>query len=117
VHCTGPFCGLVDLPIKVLTARDYGLDDIRSTEELMRSLLRNVQMAHNAAAASDGIDVHKSIAEALEHLVTTSALSDFHSQSARAVVAAADFPADFVTRVNVGLKDGRRDGGGHGSRK
>lgn len=74
-------------------------------------------MAHNAAAASDASDVDDSIEEALEHLGATSALSDFHSQSARAVVAAAHLPADLAGLVGMALRDGWQDGGSHGRRE
>lgn len=117
--CAAPelYCGLLDLPVKVLTARDYGLDDIRSTEELMRSLLRDVQMAHNATAEPDEGDLDDSLDEALEHFGATSALSDFHSQSARAVVAAASLPAVLAGRVDTALKAAQRDRGGDGRRE
>lgn len=91
--CDAPalYCGVVDLPVPVLTAKEYGLDDIRSPEELMRAVLRDVlvaaRLAERDAAATPGL------AQAVSHLVATAALSKFHAQAmdaARRAVAVPD---------------------------
>jgi CheY-like chemotaxis protein len=79
--CVEPslYCAVVDLPVPVLTAKEYGVDDIRSPEELMRALLRDVLVA--ARRAEEAPPTHAALTQAIAHLAATAGLSKFHAQA------------------------------------
>lgn len=101
-------CSVIDLPLKVVTARDYGVDDIRTPEELMRCLLRDVSVASERAGD------HSGLAEAIANLVNTATLSRIHSQALAATLPGARLPpeisAQVLGHVSNGSIGGKRDG-------
>lgn len=109
-------CALLDLPSKVVTARDYGVDDIRTPEELMRGLLRDVSVA----CQRSGIDGDSSVwtdlglDEAIENLVATATRSPIHAQALTATIQSARLPAEVAarvqTQVSIAMISGKRNG-------
>jgi len=97
--CEAPalFCAVVDLPVPVLTAREYGLDDIRSPEELMRALLRDVIVASRRIHDDD--TAKEALSQAVSHLVATAGLSRFHAQALEAARTTLGVPAAVDARI------------------
>lgn len=101
--CSEPavYCAVVDIPVEVLTASDYGLDDIRSPEELMRALLRDVMLAarrvENDPAASPAVD------QAISHLAATAHLSKFHRLALDAARANTPLPERVASRLDAAI--------------
>jgi CheY-like chemotaxis protein len=95
------YCAVVDLPVHVLTARDYGLDDIRSPDELMRSLLRDVLMAARRAEADSASD--SALTQAVSHLAATARLSKFHALAVEAARYNMSLPHSVAARITAAL--------------
>lgn len=110
------FCAVVDLPVKVLTARQYGVDDIRSPEELMRSLVRDVDLAaRQASQAKSGNESQRTILEdAISYLIETSNLSQVHYKALIDVLGNSPLDAELKARLhaNIGFSmiQGKRNG-------
>jgi len=117
--CTAPdvFAAVIDLPLKVMTAQEYGVDDIRSPDELMRSLLRDVQLAHRIQVDADHDSAREAFTEALSHLAATGALSEFHGQALHAAMAGMRIQGELAALVEAAVSAARRDGKKHGPRK
>jgi len=117
--CTAPdvFAAVVDLPVKVMTAQDYGVDDIRSPDELMRSLLRDAQVAYRIQADAEDDSARQAFSEALSHLAATGSLSDFHGQALHAAMASMRIQNDLAAKVEAAVSKARRKGKNHGPRQ
>lgn len=99
---------VIDLPLEVVTARDYGVDDIRTPAELMRCLLRDVFVASQREGDRSGLD------EAIANLVSTATLSQIHSQALTASLPGARLPPEIAAQVeaqvSIGIIRGKING-------
>lgn len=108
-------CAVIDLPLKVVTAQDYGVDDIRTPEELMRSLLRDVYVAEQRAGEAGGTtDTQRGVDAAIRNVVSAGTLSHIHAQALAAALAGTRLPAAtsarIQTEVSLGMIGGKRNG-------
>jgi CheY-like chemotaxis protein len=97
-HVVGALC---DLPAKVVTARDYGLENVSTPQELMRSLMRDVQIAHGVKATDpDGY------AEALDVVQQTAGMSRFHREVALATLREVNVNGEVHVDLESALANG-----------
>lgn len=117
--CASPFvyCAVIDLPVKVLTASEYGLDDINSIEDLMRGLLRDSTLAHQAASVSADKGRTEVLAQALSHLAATAKLSESHEQALRAAIVSNATPGELAAKIESTLGAARQEGCNDGNRR
>jgi CheY-like chemotaxis protein len=95
------YCAVEDLPVPVLTAKDYGLDDIRSPEELMHALLRDVLVA--AHRADEHSSARPVLDQALLHLAATARLSMFYAEALETVRHRMVMPGGLAARITAEL--------------
>lgn len=105
----GVCAAVLDLGVQVLTAKDYGLDDIRTPEELMRALLRDVMMAARRAEQDDA--GQPALEHAAAHLVSASALSKYHALALETVRMAAALPQAVEARIEAAIATERAKAG------
>ncbi|MES2784327.1 MAG: response regulator [Pseudomonadota bacterium] len=81
-HLVGALC---DLPAKVVTAKQYGIENVSTPAELMRSLIRDVQMSYSAKGSDpdgygDALAIFGQTAEMsrLHREIASATLSDFN---------------------------------------
>lgn len=87
-------CALVDLALPVLSAKDYGVDDIRTPEELLRGLVRDVDVA-GARPGDPGLD------DAIAHVAAIASLSKLHAQALAAALGASGLDAGLKARIQA----------------
>lgn len=109
------YCAVIELPIQVLTASDYGVDDIRTPEELMRALLRDVDVADRRAGASGAAaSAQQGVDDAVANLVSTASLSQIHAQAFTATMNGArldpQLKARIQAQVSITMISGRKNG-------
>jgi len=107
----GVFCAVIDVPLEVMTAADYGLDDVRDPEERMRALLRDVQIANKQGAIIGDGQEHASFRQAFSNLVATAALSQIHAEALMSVLAKSRAPADLTAMVKAAVTSRVKDPG------
>ena len=109
------YCALVDLPVKGLTAREYGIDAIRTPEELMRGLLRDVNVAsRRASEAGSSPEARQGLEHAVANLVSSATLSQIHAQALDATLSDSGLPSELAARVqaliSIGVISGKKNG-------
>lgn len=98
--CRAPrvICAVCDLPVTVVTASRYGVENVSTPAELMRSLIRDVQIAHGTRE----IDPH-GYRDALTVFAQTAHMSGLHREAAAAVVGEVDFQQDVRAALQSAL--------------
>ncbi len=108
---------VVDLPLQVRTARAHGIDDILSVDELMRSLLRDVVVAHAGTTRNaPNEDAVPSLRQALENLARTAVGSEFHKQALHAAMARPIIDAELAAQIEIAIVQARRKAPSNGRR-
>lgn len=97
------WCAEVDLPVDVLAAVNYGVDDVRTPEEQMRALLRDVEHADRASGLGVSPGSEAGLGTALSSLVATAKLSKIHAQALVATMQAAQLPPALAATINASL--------------
>lgn len=105
----------VDLAMEVLTAAHYGLEDVRTPEEQMRALLRDVEHADRASGLRLSPDAEAGLRNALSSLLATAKLSKIHAQALVATLDSMQLPPAIAATINASLSSAGLKGvpGGH----
>jgi CheY-like chemotaxis protein len=109
------FCAVVDLPIPVLTAKSFGIDDVQSIDEVMRSLLRDVMVAYRSGEVDNpDPDAAMALQHALSNLGATAAATEFHKQALHAAMAQLNIDSAIAAQIEIAVVRERRKGGPNG---
>jgi len=109
------YCALVDLPIPVKTAKDFGIDDVQSIDEVMRSLLRDVMVAYSSAELDQpDQDAGTALKQALANLGATASATEFHKQALHSAMAKLTVDPSLAAQIEIALVRERRKGGPNG---
>lgn len=109
------FCAVVDLPIPVMTAKSFGIDDVQSIDEVMRSLLRDVTVAYRSGEVdAPDPDAAMALQQALSNLGGTAAATEFHKQALHAAMAQLNIDSAIAAQIEIAVVRERRKGGPNG---
>jgi CheY-like chemotaxis protein len=109
------FCAVVDLPIPVMTAKSFGIDDVQSIDEVMRSLLRDVTVAYRSGEVdAPDPDAAMALQQALSNLGATAAATEFHKQALHAAMAQLNIDSAIAAQIEIAVVRERRKGGPNG---
>jgi len=103
--CAHPsvWCAQFDLEAEVLAAGDYGLDDVRTPEEQMRALLRDVKHADRAAAQGLSPGAQAGLGNAISSLLATARLSKIHAQALVSTMQTMPMDRALEATINAAL--------------
>lgn len=111
------FCAVVDLPIPVMTAKSFGIDDVQSIDEVMRSLLRDVTVAFRSAGKPHQEDAEAAIQQALSNLGATASATEFHKQALHAAMAQLNIDPALAAKIEIAVVKERKKGGPNARRQ
>jgi len=112
------YCAVIDLPLPVKTAKSFGIDDVQSIDEVMRSLLRDVMVAYRSSQEDEpDEDAGMALQQALSNLGATSSATEFHKQALHAAMAQSTIDSPLAAQIEIAVVRERRKGWPNGRRQ
>jgi hypothetical protein len=98
-----------------MTAKSFGIDDVQSIDEVMRSLLRDVTVAYRSGEVdAPDPDAAMALQQALSNLGATAAATEFHKQALHAAMAQLNIDSAIAAQIEIAVVRERRKGGPNG---